>query len=365
MRVVLVKAKQIARFASLGLAILVGACGGSSSGSGSFVGTASNAAVLVQWTRDGSQLTRELQQATLQDNSQSDSANPESVSNDSVAFTGTVSGSGVTLSLNQGLGSVNNLTGTLNGGELDLNFPGQNGGITTVALHSGNASAFNQAVASLQNQASQANIQVQQQAQAQAQAQSVANDASAVSQDLGNLKSAVSGANGTSSLGSDLNQTKTDLATTLTDEQKVLGEAGGTDSGTSAQMRVKSLPTLGRSKPTRGRSRAIRAHHRAIRARSLPPSLSSRRTTQCWTRTGPTIRRTFRATRRATRKSPRPSRPPRLRRAQRTAQSVVLCLWPKPWSTRPTATPTRRRQSVTQRAASLDSSLTIGCGVVG
>ena len=116
--------------------------------------------ILVQWTRDGSQLTGELQQATLQDNSQSDSANPESVSNDSVAFTGTVSGSGVTLSLNQGLGSVNNLTGTLNGGELDLNFPGQNGGITTVALHSGNASAFNQAVASLQNQASQANIQV-------------------------------------------------------------------------------------------------------------------------------------------------------------------------------------------------------------
>jgi hypothetical protein len=232
-RVVLVNAKRMAKLAPLSIAIFVAACGGSSNGSGSFVGTASNAAIFVQWTRNASQLSGELQQATLQNNGQSDSSNPESVSNNSVAFTGTVSGSGVTLSLNQGLGSVSSLTGTLNGSELDLNFPGQNGGITTVALHSGDASAFNQAVASLQDQASQANTQVQQQQQqAQAQAQSVANDASVVSQDLGNLKSAVSRANGTSSLGSDLNQEKTDLATTLTDEQKVLGEAGSTDSGT-------------------------------------------------------------------------------------------------------------------------------------
>jgi hypothetical protein len=230
-RVVLVKASQMARLAPVGMAVLLAACG-SSNGYGSFAGKASNAAIFVQWTRNGSQLSGELQQATLQENSQSDSSNPQSVSNDSVAFTGTVSGSGVTLSLNQGLGSVSNLTGTLSGSELDLNFPGQDGGITTVALHSGHASDFNRAVSSLQHQAAQANSQAQQQQEAQAQAQSVANDASAVSPGLSSLKSATSGASGTSSLGSDLGQLKSDLATTLSDEQKVLGEVGSTDSGT-------------------------------------------------------------------------------------------------------------------------------------
>ena len=230
-RVSLIKATRIARLAPLGIAVLVTACG-SSNGSASFVGKASNAAIFVQWTRNGSQLSGELEQATLQDNSESDSSNPDSVSNDNVAFTGTVSGSGVTLSLNQGLGSVSNLNGTLNGGELDLNLPSQDGGITTVVLHSGNASAFNQAVASLQNRAADANNQVQQQQQSQAQAQSIANDASAVSQDLNNLKSTVSEAGGTSSLGSDLDQVKSDLAMTLTDEQKALGEIHSTDVGT-------------------------------------------------------------------------------------------------------------------------------------
>lgn len=39
--------------------------GGSTGTPGSFVGTACNAAVLVQWTHSGGQLTAELQQALL------------------------------------------------------------------------------------------------------------------------------------------------------------------------------------------------------------------------------------------------------------------------------------------------------------
>jgi hypothetical protein len=60
--------------------------GGSTSTSGSFVGTASNAAIFVQWTRSGGQLTGELQQALLDG-----SGSSEQVSSQSEAFTGTIS----------------------------------------------------------------------------------------------------------------------------------------------------------------------------------------------------------------------------------------------------------------------------------
>ena len=98
-----------------------GSSGGGSTGtSGSFVGTASDAAVLVQWTRSGGQLTGELQQALLDG-----SGSSEEVSSQWEAFTGTISGNSVTLSLNEGLGSVTNLTGSLDGQQLDLNYPGR------------------------------------------------------------------------------------------------------------------------------------------------------------------------------------------------------------------------------------------------
>ena len=56
------------------------------------------------------------------------SGSSEQVSSQSEAFTGTISGNSVTLSLNQGLGSVTNLTGVLDGQQLDLNYPGRTAG---------------------------------------------------------------------------------------------------------------------------------------------------------------------------------------------------------------------------------------------
>ena len=82
-----------------GAALCLASCGSGSSGQGSFVGAASNAALLVQWTRNGSQLTGELQQALLQGGG---SSGQESVSNQSIAFTGTVSGSSVTFVVEPG-----------------------------------------------------------------------------------------------------------------------------------------------------------------------------------------------------------------------------------------------------------------------
>jgi hypothetical protein len=191
---------------------------------------ASNAALFVQWTRSGNQLTGDLQQARI--DSGSDSSGTESVANQSVSFTGTVNGSSVTLALSQGLGATQNLTGTLAGSTLDLNYPAQDGGITTIQMASGTAADFNRDLANLQGQVQTANTQAQQAQAAQQQANSVAGDASTVQNDLGSLQSEVSGSSGTSSLGSDMAQMRSDVNQTLTDEQKVLGEVGHTDTGT-------------------------------------------------------------------------------------------------------------------------------------
>jgi hypothetical protein len=195
--------------------------------SGSFVGIASNAAILVQWTRNGSQLTGELQQALLQG-----SGSQEQVSNQSAAFTGTISGSSVTFSLNQGLGSVSNLTGTLNDSELDLTYPGQNGGVITIPMQPGGASDFNTDLTKLQGEAGRANTQAAQAQTAQQQANSVASDAQTVANDLSSLQQAVQNANGTGSVTGDLAQMQRDVGQTRTDLQKVLSEQGQTDSST-------------------------------------------------------------------------------------------------------------------------------------
>jgi hypothetical protein len=201
--------------------------GGSTSTSGSFVGTASNAAILVQWTRTGGQLTGELQQALLEG-----SGAQEQVSSSSQAFTGTLSGNSVTLSLNQGLGSVSNLTGTLNGQQLDLNYPGQGGGIITIPMSPGGPSDFNSDLANLQSQAGQAQTTAAQQQAAQQQANTVGYAAQAVSNDLSTLQSAQHNATGTGSVAGDLAQMRKDLAQTQADLQHVLGEAGHTDVNT-------------------------------------------------------------------------------------------------------------------------------------
>lgn len=201
--------------------------GGSTDNSGSFVGTASNAALLVQWTRNGSELTGELQQALL-----TGSGDQEQVSNQSAAFTGTISGPSVTLSLNQGLGSVTNLTGTLNGSEFDLTYPGENGGVITIPMQPGGPSNFNSDLSNLQGQAGQANTQAAQAQAAQQTTNQVASDAQAVSSDVGSLQWSVSNANGTGSVAGDLQQMQKDLGQTQTDLQHVLAEVGQTDSST-------------------------------------------------------------------------------------------------------------------------------------
>lgn len=202
---------------------------GSSGSSGSFVGKASNAVVFVTWTQNAGQLSGELQEGTLQTDSGSGT---ESVANDSVSFAGTISGSSVTLTLNQGLGATTNLTGTLTGNELNLNYPGQGGSVITLQMQPGTANDYNQDLNTLQSQANQANYQAQQAQAAQQRANSVASDAHTVANDLNSLQSAVSNASGTGSVAGDLAQMQKDVGQTQTDLQHVLSEVGQVDGPT-------------------------------------------------------------------------------------------------------------------------------------
>ena len=186
-----------------------------------------HAAILVQWTRSSGQLSGELQQALLEG-----SGSTEQVSTQSQAFTGTVSGNSVTLSLNQGLGSVSNLTGTLDGQQLDLNYPGQDGQVITIETAPGGPSDFNSDLANLQGEAGQAQTQAAQQQAAQQRTNSVASDAQAVSNDLSTLESSEHDASGTGSVAADLAQMRKDLGQTETDLQHVLGEAAHSDVNT-------------------------------------------------------------------------------------------------------------------------------------
>jgi hypothetical protein len=213
--------RQVA--SSLTVGALVAGCG-SGSGDGSFIGRASNAVILIQWTQNGSKLSGSMQEALLQG-----SAGQEQASSQSQAFTGTVNGSSVTLSLNEGLGSVSNLTGTLSGSDLDLSLPAQDGGVTTVDMRPGGPSAFNSDLSKLKDEATQANNRAAEQQAAQQQANQVASDAQAAASDLSSLQSAMTDATGTGSDAGDLSQMQKDVDQTKADLGVVLSGVGNTD----------------------------------------------------------------------------------------------------------------------------------------
>ncbi|HXE94257.1 MAG TPA: hypothetical protein VN544_10690 [Gaiellaceae bacterium] len=112
--------------------------GGSSSGSvgsdgaASFVGTASNAVIFIQWTRAGSNISGALQQSILK------SPAGSGIDSQAIAFTGTIAGNGLTLQLNEGLGSVTSLTGQLSGSGFSLTYPGSGqGSLITIDFQPG------------------------------------------------------------------------------------------------------------------------------------------------------------------------------------------------------------------------------------
>jgi hypothetical protein len=100
--------------------------------------------VFIQWTRTGNALSGSLQQATAKEggNSGVDSA--------SSAFTGTVSGGGLTLTLNEGLGVTKALAGRLTSGGFTLTFPALGHRLTVIRFVPAQVSDYNAAVRELE-----------------------------------------------------------------------------------------------------------------------------------------------------------------------------------------------------------------------
>jgi len=116
-----------------------------SDGAASFVGRAANAIVLVQWTKAGGSVSGSLQQAVLPQQP----GLPVNTAN--AAFTGTINGNGLTLDLNQGLGSTTALVGTIGGPGFEItNYPGAAAGsVISLDFMPGQASDYDQGVDNL------------------------------------------------------------------------------------------------------------------------------------------------------------------------------------------------------------------------
>jgi len=126
--------------------LLPGGCGGSSatkSSAGSFLGKASNAVILIQWTRSGNAVSGSLQQTLLADPAGS------GVSTQQISFTGLVAGNGLTLQLSKGLGTTTSLVGTLSGSGFMLTYPGNGSNLIQVRFTPGQISGYTQAVSEL------------------------------------------------------------------------------------------------------------------------------------------------------------------------------------------------------------------------
>ena len=158
------------------LGLLLAGCGGSG-GPSSFVGTASNAAVYVTWTRSDDALSGQLTQAMAPEQVDGE------VQTNRVGFSGTVSGEAVSLRLEQGLGTSSTLTGSLDGDTLSLDYPGADGGVTAIKLHRGDSAAFNDELAALRGRVAD----TKQQADEQAAQDEIAADAAAAVENVNRL----------------------------------------------------------------------------------------------------------------------------------------------------------------------------------
>lgn len=175
-----------------------------------FLALASNGALFIQWTRTGDTVTGTLSEAFT---SLSDPTQPQSESH---PFTGVISGSDVTLTID----SSENWNGTLNGSNVTLSYTSSDGSLRTFDFHPASVADYNAAVASVRGRAAGAK---QRQAQREA---------------LAELKQRIE--NEGANVASDLQQLAEDVAS-VQDDVKSIGEAVATASedtqGTLKEMR--------------------------------------------------------------------------------------------------------------------------------
>ena len=100
---------------------------------------------LVQCTSNGDSISGSFTYASLTFKS-------DKVESGTLAFTGTQSGSHVSLTVNEGLGLTMNIAGELSGSHLKLAFKSDNGVMQTLDVAPSSLDEYNAAVARLQNQ---------------------------------------------------------------------------------------------------------------------------------------------------------------------------------------------------------------------
>jgi hypothetical protein len=187
--------------------IALAGCG--SPGSAYYLASDSSQVLLVEWnTPANGQASGDITYDSIS-TAGSDTSAPDSLSVQSDPVTVTINGSQVTMSGFLG----ESITGTLSSEQLTITTPPDTstGEITTDTLSASDASAYNDAVASLNktinqsNATAAANVQAQQQQQADAQAQQQAQS------DLGTLQQNDSFTSDLSTLASDMQQAQSDL----------------------------------------------------------------------------------------------------------------------------------------------------------
>jgi hypothetical protein len=226
--------------ASSGQQHLVSSSGGPSASSGSpsagaepgvtsFVCQGTINDTLLQWQDSGGDLSGTYEYSAL-----SGQPPQETVSSNSGNLTGTISGTAITLSI----GFSQPLYGTLDGSQLTLNVPQQDGSFQAGTCTQGSLSDWNNAVSLLHSQAGTANNQA---AQAQAQAsqdqsvsqaqQSLASDVSALQNDASTLNNDTSLAGDIKSMQSDYQAEQKDYQTEQSDSCDSMGGDADTVGG--------------------------------------------------------------------------------------------------------------------------------------
>jgi len=104
-------------------------------GPASFIGHASNAVVFIQWTRSGGSVTGSLREAI----SKRGSLSLESADR---AFTGVITGKGITLNLNSALGESTAYVGEVKEDGFTLTVPGQGSNLITINFEPGEVSGY-------------------------------------------------------------------------------------------------------------------------------------------------------------------------------------------------------------------------------
>jgi hypothetical protein len=178
-----------------------------------FLATASNGALFIQWTRIGNTVKGTLSEAYTS------LADPTQAQSESHSFTGVISGSSITLTLDSGT----NWNGTLDGSSVTLSYANSDGSLATFDFRRGSVADYNAAVAQVQGSAGQAQTQqTHDQAVSQAR-QTIDSDVSAVNSDLQDLDGYLASAKADlAAVPKDLSQESADLATTKTDLARTL-----------------------------------------------------------------------------------------------------------------------------------------------